>query len=67
MMNQLRLKQGFTAEQFQAMTGLTISALEPALSVCLKQQLIQFDDWHYFCSDTGWYFLDSVLQEFMAG
>ncbi len=66
-MNQLRLKQGFTAEQFQAMTGLTLSALEPGLSVCLKQQLIHFDGWHYFCSDTGWYFLDSVLQEFMTG
>jgi oxygen-independent coproporphyrinogen-3 oxidase len=64
-MNNLRLKQGFTLENYQASTGLTINTLEPALSDCLKKGLIIQQDNHYRCSAKGWDFLDSILEKFI--
>ncbi|MDP3009405.1 MAG: radical SAM family heme chaperone HemW [Methylococcales bacterium] len=64
-MNNLRLKQGFTVENYQATTGLLIDTLEPALSDCLKQQLIIQQDGYYRCSEQGWNFLDSILEKFI--
>lgn len=64
-MNHLRLKQGFTLETYQAATGLAVKTLEPALSVCLHQGLIRHDNNHYYCSDIGWNFLDSILEKFL--
>ena len=65
MMNHLRLKQGFTPETYQSITGLAINTLEPALSACLQQELIIHQDNHYYCSEQGWNFLDNVLEKFM--
>jgi oxygen-independent coproporphyrinogen-3 oxidase len=65
-MNHLRLKQGFTPETYQSTTGLAITTLEPALSTCLKQELIIHQDNHYYCSEQGWNFMDNVLEKFMA-
>ncbi|MDO9213722.1 MAG: radical SAM family heme chaperone HemW [Methylococcales bacterium] len=64
-MNNLRLKQGFTVENYQTTTGLLIDTLEPALSDCLKQQLIIQQDGYYRCSEQGWNFLDSILEKFI--
>jgi len=64
-MNNLRLKQGFTMENYQANTGLAIHSLEPALSGCLKQGLIIQQNDHYRCSEQGWNFLDSILGKFI--
>jgi putative oxygen-independent coproporphyrinogen III oxidase len=64
-MNHLRLKQGFTMETYQVTTGLDISTLEPALSTCLKQELLIYQDNHYYCSEQGWNFMDNVLEKFM--
>ena len=64
-MNHLRLKQGFTLETYQSTTGLAITTLEPALSACLKQDLLIYQDNHYFCSEQGWNFMDNVLEKFM--
>ncbi|MDD5580412.1 MAG: radical SAM family heme chaperone HemW [Methylobacter sp.] len=64
-MNHLRLKQGFTLESYQSTTGLSIDSLDPALSVCLKQNLIISQNNHYYCSEKGWNFLDSILEKFM--
>ena len=64
-MNHLRLKQGFTLETYQSTTGLAITTLEPALSTCLKQELIIYQDNHYYCSEQGWNFMDNVLEKFM--
>lgn len=64
-MNQLRLRQGFTLEDYQAITGLDpATTLEPALSNCLNQKLIELKDNRYRCTEKGWNFLDSVLQNF---
>ena len=64
-MNQLRLKQGFTAENYFASTGLSISTLEPALSASLQQGLLINQDDRYFCSEQGWNFMDNILEKFM--
>ncbi len=64
-MNQLRLKQGFTEQAYQSATGLTMDTLEPGLSANLKQQLLLKEKNHYYCSDQGWNFLDDILQHFM--
>ena len=64
-MNHLRLKQGFTMETYQSTTGLDINSLEPALSTCLKQELLIYQDNHYYCSEQGWNFMDNVLEKFM--
>ena len=64
-MNHLRLKQGFTLETYQSTTGLASTTLEPALSACLQQGLISYQDNHYSCSEQGWNFMDNVLEKFM--
>ena len=64
-MNQLRLKQGFTAENYFASTGLSIFTLEPALSESLQQGLLINQDDRYFCSEQGWNFMDNILEKFM--
>jgi len=66
MMNQLRLRQGFALSDFQARTGFEFTAFEPGLSNCFNQGLIEFEDNRYRCTERGWNFLDTVLQNFMA-
>jgi oxygen-independent coproporphyrinogen-3 oxidase len=65
-MNHLRLKQGFTLEAYQAATGLAVATLEPALSACVKQNLLIRQHNHYYCSEQGWNFLDNILEKFIA-
>jgi oxygen-independent coproporphyrinogen-3 oxidase len=63
-MNQLRLRSGFTLSHYQGMTGLAVSTLQPALSDCQKQGLIDLENGCYKCTEKGWDFLDSVLEKF---
>lgn len=65
-MNHLRLKQGFTLEAYQAATGLAAATLEPALSACVKQNLLIQQHNHYYCSEQGWNFLDNILEKFIS-
>jgi putative oxygen-independent coproporphyrinogen III oxidase len=65
-MNRLRLKQGFTLDDFTAATGLVPGALEPGLSVNCGQNLLVRQGQTYLCSGKGWDFLDTVLQNFIA-
>jgi len=64
-MNHLRLKQGFSLEAYQETTGLEIVTLEPALSACVKQNLLIRQNNHYHCSEQGWNFLDNILEKFI--
>ena len=64
-MNQLRLKKGFTLEHYQAATGLAPGTLEPALSQCLELDLLVYQHQHYRCSEQGWHFLDTILEKFI--
>jgi putative oxygen-independent coproporphyrinogen III oxidase len=65
-MNRLRLKQGFMLDDFSAATGLAPAALEPGLSVNCRQNLLIRQDDRFVCSEKGWDFLDTVLQNFIA-
>ena len=65
LMNQLRLKQGFTEDDYQTRTGLALNTLEPALTTCIQQGLIICQDDRYACSETGWNFLDTLLEKFI--
>jgi len=65
LMNQLRLKAGFSLEEYQFSTGLAADSLEPSLSICLAQGLLQRQGLVYTCTDKGWDFLDVVLEKFI--
>ena len=64
-MNQLRLRTGFSLADYQATTGLMPDTLEPGLSANLNQALLEVAGDCYRCTNKGWNFLDSVLQKFM--
>lgn len=65
LMNQLRLKQGFNTNHFETYTGLAAATLEPALSHCVEKNLLERDGGHYTCTEQGWNFLDSLLENFI--
>lgn len=65
-MNHLRLKQGFTPDAFTEATGLAPAALEPGLTVNRERNLLMRQNDRYVCSEKGWDFLDTVLQNFIV-
>ncbi|QJD28896.1 radical SAM family heme chaperone HemW [Methylococcus geothermalis] len=65
LMNRLRLRDGFELGDFTEGTGLEACALEPALSECLSERLLERSGSLIRCTDTGWNFLDDVLQRFL--
>lgn len=65
-MNQLRLRAGFSLKQYELRTNLGIGSLQPALSVCLKEGLLQQQNDQFFCTDKGWNFLDHILEKFIS-
>lgn len=65
-MNQLRLKAGFSLAHYQTVTGLGSFTLEPALSECINQNLLVKRKELYFCTEQGWNFLDDILGKFMT-
>lgn len=64
-MNHLRLKDGFSLTHYQAVTGLSIQTLQPALKACIDQGLLLACDDRVSCSPRGWDFLDEILEKFM--
>jgi putative oxygen-independent coproporphyrinogen III oxidase len=65
MMNHLRLSEGFYLDHYQARTGLDSKTLEPALTRNVQQGLLIQQNNHYYCSEQGWNFLDTVLHQFV--
>jgi len=65
LMNQLRLREGFTLATYQARTGLAPETLSPALERCMKRGWLIADGERIHCTEQGWEFLDSVLQVFL--
>ncbi|MGI9210962.1 MAG: radical SAM family heme chaperone HemW [Methylococcaceae bacterium] len=65
LMNHLRLRQGFDLSLYRMRTGLPLSSLEPGLSQCLADALLEQHGSQIRCTDSGWNFLDDVLQRFM--
>ena len=66
LMNALRLREGFPLSLFAKRTGLDRSALEPELSACLAEGLLELENDQLRCSANGFNFLDSVLQRFLT-
>jgi oxygen-independent coproporphyrinogen-3 oxidase len=64
LMNQLRLKQGFSLADYLSRTGLEETTLHPGLANCMEQNLIEDSNGFYRCTNQGWNFLDSVLTNF---
>ncbi len=64
-MNHLRLRSGFTQTDYQRRTGLAFDSLQPTLQICLERGLLKREQDRYFCSEKGWYFLDSLLEQFI--
>lgn len=64
-MNQLRLRRGFDLTHYRLRTGLAPRTLQPALNHCVAQGLLIRDQERYYCSETGWLFLDTILEHFM--
>jgi oxygen-independent coproporphyrinogen-3 oxidase len=65
MMNSLRLRDGVATGLFTERTGLPLSALEPELSALRAEGLLERDGDALRCSDSGYNFLDNVLQRFL--
>ena len=65
-MNHLRLKRGFSVNDYQSSTGLSIDTLEPELSNNIQQGLLSHRNERYACSEQGWHFLDTILQSFVV-
>ncbi len=65
LMNHLRLKEGFKEPLFTARTGLPFSCVEPALSNCIEDGLLEQHDAVIRCTEFGWRFLDEILGRFL--
>jgi len=65
MMNALRLKSGFTLQQFTQRTRLHASTIEPTLITLIDKQLMGLNNSIYKCTDQGWNFLNNTLEHFL--
>jgi oxygen-independent coproporphyrinogen-3 oxidase len=66
-MNRLRLRRSFDLRAYIAATGLDPQTLEPGLTQCLQQDLLRQANGRLYCTEQGWNFLDTVLQNFIPG
>lgn len=67
LMNALRLVSGFEKKEFNLRTGLQLADLEPALSECLDEKLLEQTDTHIRATESGLNFLDGILTRFVPG
>ena len=61
LLNALRLKAGFTWQQFEHNTGLTYTMLMPKLQGLIEEGLLVRLDHGLHCSSTGYRYLDNIL------
>jgi coproporphyrinogen III oxidase-like Fe-S oxidoreductase len=65
LLNVLRLAEGFTAQQFEAATGLGFEPLRKRVSSLQLRQLLSVVDGVMRPTAKGQQFLNSVLEEFL--
>jgi oxygen-independent coproporphyrinogen-3 oxidase len=66
MLNSLRLRSGFTQDNFVARTGLAVAYLESGLREALARRLIvERDPGHFQPTEHGWKFLDDLQEIFL--
>ncbi|QSA96958.1 radical SAM family heme chaperone HemW [Methylococcus sp. EFPC2] len=66
LMNHLRLREGFPEAAYAERTGLDNQTLQPGLNECIEAGLIERCDGRIRCTETGWNFLDNVLERFLG-
>lgn len=65
LLNALRLREGFTCEQFEQRTGLPFSQIAKQVESLQQRQLLHTDGGRIRTTDTGYQFLNSVLEAFV--
>ena len=65
MLNALRLKHGFTKQQFETYTGLPMERILQPLETHIEEGLLIKDNNQIYCSIRGYEFLDDVLQSWL--
>jgi oxygen-independent coproporphyrinogen-3 oxidase len=65
MLNALRLNQVIPLSLFIERTGLSATALQPALKIAAEKELLTFDDSIIFMTNKGRLFVDEVTQLFL--
>lgn len=65
LLNALRLRDGFTREQFEHRTGLPFAVLSKQVESLQQQQLLAVDGASIRTTDKGYQFLNSVLEAFL--
>lgn len=65
MMNAMRLKQGVNLNSFYSRTGVMLSELDKAIEHCEQRGLIEVEQGEIRPSETGFVFLNEILNEFL--
>jgi putative oxygen-independent coproporphyrinogen III oxidase len=65
LLNALRLRTGFTVNQYEQSTGLSFGHLTKRVESLQQQQLLTFDGNVVCTTDRGYQFLNSVLEAFL--
>jgi putative oxygen-independent coproporphyrinogen III oxidase len=65
MLNVLRLKEGFTREQFEAATGLGFECIQKQVTSLHQRTLLEFEDGVIRPSGKGQQFLNTMLEAFL--
>jgi len=66
-LNRLRLKQPFALTEFEAACGLPARDIEPLIAQARDDGLLDFDGKQVKHTDTGWRFLDNLIEQFLPG
>ncbi|MDM7942322.1 MAG: radical SAM family heme chaperone HemW [Hydrogenophaga sp.] len=66
MLNAMRLRQGFSLQQFMERTGLPLSSIEPGLAQALQKGLIERDAARVWPTERGFDFLSDLQALFLA-
>lgn len=65
MLNRLRLREPFSISDFQALTGLPATQLQPGLAQASAKQLLRVEGESIALTDLGWRFLNDTQQCFL--
>ncbi|MEE9310529.1 MAG: radical SAM family heme chaperone HemW [Cocleimonas sp.] len=65
MLNIVRLKQSFNAQDFETRTRLPFNQIEDQLSLCIKDELMVLTEGEYSTTVKGWSFLNDVMAQFL--
>ena len=66
MLNALRLREGFSLDDFRDRTGLPMSSIEPGMRKALDKGWLTLEGQHLQPTDLGFDFLSDVQELFLA-